>query len=239
MTNADRDDMAFTLIHEMPPPFDEGGRYGTCTAQAVAGCYAHLHHKRYGEWLTLSRLHLFYEGRKRLYGSALCDHMDCWLGSVMQALGENGACREEVWPFNIDNHCRLPRAVETAPKYRLQQYWNISGPAYLQNPGRNRDAQQALEDRIIRSLESGYPVVFVIDLNRNFAPEGPDDVIPMPAGPRWMWHAMLLYGYDRGIGMYKVQNSWGAGWGYQGKCRIPMQWINRDGRDFYAMRAPE
>lgn len=50
---------------------------------------------------------------------------------------------------------------------------------------------------------------------------------------------MIIYGYDRSIGMYKAQNSWGADWGYQGKCRIPMKWINQSGRNFSALRPPE
>jgi aminopeptidase C len=54
-----------------------------------------------------------------------------------------------------------------------------------------------------------------------------------------MIHCMIIYGYDANTGMYKVQNSWGADWGYEGKCRIPMAWINEQGRDFYALRPPE
>jgi hypothetical protein len=54
-----------------------------------------------------------------------------------------------------------------------------------------------------------------------------------------MIHCMVSYGYDRSIGMYKVQNSRGADWGYDGKGRIPMQWINQSSRDFYALRRPE
>lgn len=229
---------AFSLIAELPPPFAQGN-LGSCTAQAVAGCYAHLHHKLFGEWLTLSRLHVYYQTRWLENPGSSCRDSGAALRSACKALTK-GACREELWPYLISDYCGPPgrSCLDNAPGNQLLQYLNLDHQG-LQGPGRSRDAQQALEDLIVHSLVSGYPVVFAGELYRNFAPGPPDDRIPWPSGERWMWHAMLLYGYDRGIGMYKVQNSWGAGWGYQGKCRIPMGWINRDGIDFWTMRAVE
>jgi hypothetical protein len=240
-----------TLKEQMPPPYDEKGEWGTCTAQALAGCYAHLQYKKTGDWVRLSRLQLFYQGRfyqnhgrvnafesndPRCWNWA----MNCWLGYVIGAFADHGACREEFWPFNLGNRCPLPPAAVNAPKERLDHYWSISNSEdWLANPGRGWAAQQEVQNRIMRSIWSGSPVMFAIQLHENFAPQGEDDEIPPPVGPEWMIHCMIIYGYDTNTGMYKVQNSWGADWGYEGKCRIPMEWINERGRDFYALRPPE
>jgi C1A family cysteine protease len=237
---------AFTLIEELPCPFYEP-EAATCTAQAVAGCYAHLHRKRFGQWMALSRLHLYEQARRFFGATPPCEEKGAWLGAAIQMLAKNGACREELWPFNIDDQCGSPSSacLKDAPNHRLQQYWNIDSqyPVSLSADPRtrseSRDNQKALENLIISCLVSGYPVVFAIKLYMNFKPGPPDDRIPWPDDKFWMWHAMLLYGYDRNIRMYKVQNSWGVWWGHEGKCRIPMDWINGYGQDFYAMRAPE
>ena len=72
----------------MPRPYDEKGRWGTCTAQALAGCYAHLRHRESGERVRLSRHHLFYQGRlmqAKAYGQyelTLRQKLSCWPGHV-------------------------------------------------------------------------------------------------------------------------------------------------------------
>jgi hypothetical protein len=180
---------AYTLIEQMPPPYDEKGRWGTCTAQAVAGCYAHLQYTKTGEWVRLSRLQLFHQGRfYQNHGPVnafesndpRCRNwpMNCWLGFVIQSFADHGACREEFWPFNIDNRCPLPPAAANAPKERIDHYWSMSNSEnWLANPDRGWAAQQEMQNRITRSIVSGSPVMFAIQLHENFAPQGEDHEI--------------------------------------------------------------
>src|SRR4051812_45936574 len=62
---------AKTLLDELGPCFNQchpkkpnGECLGSCTAQAAAGCFQHLHHKLTGEWITLSRLEIYYRDRQ-------------------------------------------------------------------------------------------------------------------------------------------------------------------------------
>jgi hypothetical protein len=236
--------VAHTLIDEMPKVYDEAGRFGTSTAQAVAGCIAHRMHKQSGEWLQLSRAGIYYVGRERQYGKneeELCSHESVWLPHVMEAMTTTGACREEIWPFDMDNLCPLPSAAENAPKVTIAGYWDMSNETPFADPGRSDNHQKVLRNHIMRCILTGCPVMFAIQLYDTFEPQGPDFEIPMPKpeDSEWMQHCMIIYGYDRSLGehgMYKVQNSWGADWGYQGKCRIPMKYIDEQGRDFVSRR---
>lgn len=88
--------VAHCLIDKMPRPYDEKARWGTCTAQALASCYAHLRHKESGEWVRLPRFHLFYQGRlmqAEAIGedeSTLRQKPSCWPGYA-SSLAATGA----------------------------------------------------------------------------------------------------------------------------------------------------
>lgn len=75
------------------------------------------------------------------------------------------------------------------------------------------------------ALADGWPVVAGFAVHESFY--GPEAArtgdVPLPAaGERYVGgHAMVIVGYDDDAKRLLVRNSWGAGWGDGGHCRIP------------------
>jgi hypothetical protein len=229
---------AFNLSAEMPGAYDQG-HLGSCTAQAAVGSYAHLHHKLFNEWQTLSRMHNYWRNRMQIDPAWQCRDNGGSLRLAFKALTE-GTCREELWPYDPRTICGPPGPAcrKDAPHHQVLDYLNLDHRG-LEGPGRGQPAQLALRDLFMHSIASGYPVGFTIALHHNFEAQRPDYLVPWPAGGFRVWHAMIAYGYNAERGDASVQNSWGRAWGWEGRCRLPLGWFLRDAIDLWTLRAVE
>ena len=65
------------------------------------------------------------------------------------------------------------------------------------------------------------PILYCAPIYSNFVPDS-RGIIPMPSGTLRGGHGMALYGYKRDL--FRVRNSWGAGWGQNGDGWMPWQY---------------
>ena len=71
---------------------------------------------------------------------------------------------------------------------------------------------------IKQTLAAGYPIVFGAHVTQSFIDLGLDPTPQTLTGKSVGGHAMLMYGYDD-TGVF-VLNSWGADWGFFGRCAL-------------------
>ncbi|KAF2131723.1 cysteine proteinase [Dothidotthia symphoricarpi CBS 119687] len=85
-------------------------------------------------------------------------------------------------------------------------------------------------------LANGYPVVFAFELFYGFGNLDARGVAPTP-GPGDAYdtgHVVVAVGWDDGMGKegcFRVQNSWGEGWGEGGFFWMPFEWLGMDRPD--------
>lgn len=76
----------------------------------------------------------------------------------------------------------------------------------------------------------GYPIVFGLKLTQRFFSPGSQGIISTPnlddpKSASHGLHAMLCVGYSDPDEVFIVRNSWGSGWGHNGYCYIPYDYM--------------
>ena len=178
---------------------------GSCTGNAVANAYELLVLKTMpNKFVELSRLFVYYNSRL-VEGNVSVDD-GAYMKSSIRALYKYGICSESIWPYDISKFAVKPSTeAYTDATYRLIQNYR----------------RVASIDNVIDALNSDYPVVFGMDVYKDF--ESVYDVVPIPdknAEPTGA-HAMCLVGYDMDKKYLLAKNSFGTDWGMQGYCWIP------------------
>src|SRR4051794_27967509 len=124
--------VAKTLLEELPPCFNQcqplksnDECLGSCTAQAAAGCFTHLHHKLTGEWITLSRPEIYYRDRQ-LMDISVDDDIGASTRTAFKALAE-GVCDEAFWPYVADKFNVAPSQIclDDAQKNKIVSYFSL------------------------------------------------------------------------------------------------------------------
>ena len=202
------------LRADCPAVYDQGA-LGSCTAQAVAGAYE-LDRKRQGlDRLTPSTLFIYFEERV-LEGTV--DHdSGATLRDGMRTLDRIGTCAEPDWPYVVERFRERPpaRCYVDAARHRAVAYRRVPQ-----------------ETSAIRAcLAAGRPVVFGFSVFESFESVAVErtGVVPMP-GPderRLGGHAVVAVGYDPDA--FLVRNSWGSGWGDDGYCTMPVEYVTDPG----------
>lgn len=91
------------------------------------------------------------------------------------------------------------------------------------------------------SIASGYPVIIGFRVPQAFMTTGTDGLVSsnMSLIPN-AGHAVILTGYDDQpgsptFGRFKIRNSWGTGWGANGRGWVLYAWLTTLGADFWAI----
>ena len=213
---------ASKAIEKLPPKVDlrrfmtnieNQENTNSCVANAVAGAYEYLVKKHNEQDYDVSRLFIYYNARDLGgidgdNGSIIADAID--------GLRSYGACSEETWPFKESSVNKPP-----------------SDEAY------GEAAEFVVEDMLLvpvnliawkTCLAEGYPIVFGISLYESFDKHPKKGVVPMPTPNEVSraahgGHAMLCVGYSDTDKVFIVRNSWGDGWGDNGYCYIPYDYL--------------
>jgi len=191
---------------------EDQGRTNSCTANAVVGAMEYHLAKRDGRVTDLSRLFVYYNTR-RLNGTIARDG-GARISEAMAAALAYGACRAELWPYDISR-----MAMEPPP----QAYFDGLGHEAMQY------ARVPGAEGAVRALADGLPVVFGCFLpQRCYEEAAQTGRIPATRpderkNPPNFGHAMLLVGYDLPAKEFIVRNSWGPGWGDGGYCRFSFE----------------
>ena len=93
-------------------PVEDQGQLGSCTAQALAGALEYLQLKvlRLGglppRYRDLSRLFIYYNERAAM--GTVREDSGAMLRVGIKTLVKLGACKEEMWPYDIGRFARKP-----------------------------------------------------------------------------------------------------------------------------------
>jgi len=242
----------FKVPRKIPPrvdlragcsPVEDQGELGSCTAQALAGALEFLEIKTLqsgvsSRYRDLSRLFIYYNERKAM--GTVREDSGAMLRVGIKTLVKLGACREELWSYNIDRFVRKPsvRCYEEAQGHTITAYQRLGSLQEMK-----------------ACLAQGFPFVFGFSvyehvLSQTVARTG---VIRMPDPKERMQggHAVLAVGYDDEKELLRFRNSWGEGWGKNGYGEIPYGYLSRrdlsddfwcvqsTANDVYALRRPE
>mmetsp|Transcript_20637 Transcript_20637/g.33703 ORF Transcript_20637/g.33703 Transcript_20637/m.33703 type:complete len:508 (-) Transcript_20637:494-2017(-) len=207
-------------LRRLMTPVEKQGDIGSCTANAVAGAYEYLCNLRARETGDeagdISRLFIYYVARK---WDLMCEgrghHRVKDSGSTIEgainALVKKGACLEETYPYDPDSCNDTPHseAFDEAVNYKISKCWNIRTDA----------------NEFKHVLSKGYPIIFGCKVTKTTFTHERIISAPNPSEEITGGHAMLIVGYFESDKMFIVRNSWGEGWGNNGYCYMPYDYI--------------
>ncbi|HEY8809859.1 MAG TPA: C1 family peptidase [Solirubrobacterales bacterium] len=217
------------LRSKCPPVYNQG-RLGSCTANAIAAALEFDQIKqRQKKVFTPSRLFIYYNERA-IEGTVDSDS-GAMIRDGVKTVANQGACRENVWPYKIGAFTKKPSSASyaEAKRYQALQYQRVT-PALGQLKG---------------CLASGYPFVFGFAVYESFesAKVTRTGHAPMPKAKESLLggHAVLAVGYDEQRQWFICRNSWGPKWGMRGYFTLPYPYLVQPSlsSDFWTIRRVE
>lgn len=194
-------------------PVEDQGELGSCTAQALVGALEFLQNTEgVPTFADLSRLFVYFSERV-LEGTVLWDN-GAMLRTGIKVLRVAGACREELWPYDVTQFKRPPAKICYAEglKHRVVAYQRLTSLPEMKS-----------------CLAMGLPFVFGYSVYESGMTEEVEKtgVIPMPTDTDQLLggHAIMAVGYDDAEQMLLFRNSWGVKWGDNGYGKIPYAYL--------------
>jgi len=238
----DNRDMLFSaptaVMASLPPQADlrarcpdvyDQGQLGSCTANAIGAAFEFEQKKQGLPDFMPSRLFIYYNERT-IEGTVDSDS-GAMIRDGMKSINKVGVCSENAWSYDIAKFRRKPtkRCYTGAAKHQALVY---------------RAVVQDLH-QLQGCLASGYPFVFGFSVYESFESQdvARSGIVPLPKqGEKQLGgHAVVAVGYDDADQTFWVRNSWGAGWGQRGYCKMPYSYLTSRGlaSDFWALYTVE
>jgi len=214
------------LRAQCPPVYDQG-QLGSCTANAIAGALQFDQIKQnLAPMFVPSRLFIYYN--ERVIEGTVGSDSGAMIRDGITTVADQGACPEELWPYDIDQFGDQPpdNCYQVAAQHQAVQYQAVA---------------QDL-DQMKGCLAAGNPFVFGFTVYQSFESDqvARTGVVPLPgSGERALGgHAVLAVGYDDASTRFVARNSWGAGWGMSGYFTIPYSYLLQPGlsADFWVIQ---
>lgn len=213
----------YDLWPHVPPIWDQG-RLGSCTAHGSLRAFL-TEALRQGEKVPmLSRLMQYFDTRS-IEGTTDYD-AGGEVRDAIRVLAQFGCAPETDWPYNIEDFAVKPppTAYTDAAQHMAVKYQSIT----VGGPGAP----------IRTALASGLAVAFGFSVPQSFQDGSWDpatQVLPLP-GLREQFvggHCVAITGYDfsrleHPEPYFVVDNSWGSGWGFEGRFRMAADWFSPD-----------
>lgn len=197
------------LRDKCPPVYDQG-QLGSCTAFAITGAIEYQQKAQGIEDFRLSELFVYY--LERAIEHSVRYDAGAMIRDGMKAVNAQGACREQLWPYDIAKFARKPprKAYNNALLERTLTYARVE------------------QNGIKAVLASEKPVIFGFTVYESFMTSevARTGVVPMPdfATEKVVGgHAVMAVGYTADT--YIFRNSWGTSWGQQGYGMLPCQYV--------------
>jgi C1A family cysteine protease len=213
---------AIDLRDKCGKPYDQG-KIKSCSANALASVLNYLGNKDGIPIEPPSRLFMYYNERV-LTGHQGTDHGSS-LRDGIKAVAKQGACNEQLWPYDTDKVCVQP----TEECYQKTEVRTIGYASIAQ---RIDDMKACLAD--------GFPFVFGMVAHNSMCYVGTDGKLPMPTAsdPVLGNHAVMAAGYDDDRKALVVLNSVGTEWGMRGYCYMPYAYATDSNLayDFWTIR---
>lgn len=198
------------LIGGPQQPYDQG-QLGSCTANALAFCFAYNAYKldtvAYKKVFMPSRLDIYYNERLHMGKAYTRQDSGANISDAEYVLENVGVVPESNWTYydnsNVSSFYTQPSAVKSSSRTKTSTQQMIS---VNQN-----------EVALKTALSSGYPIIFGFIVYDSFESQAVANtgIVPMPnlATEQLLGgHAVVLVGYTNN-GYFIVRNSWGVNWG--------------------------
>ena len=203
------------------PPIGQQGREGSCVAWACAYAVKSFEMKgatrmdyTIGSTDVLNPMGV--ASPEYLFNRINLNNNDCSVGSyfvgfdknrgALDVLKSEGVAPWALAPYSDTNGCGT---VENAK----EPVSPLAGQNKIKNYARVYDLSK---NSLKTLLNKQHPIIFSANPSDGFMSAGPDFVWTSGIGPATRGHAMVIMGYDDTKQAYKVQNSWGTGWGDNG-----------------------
>jgi hypothetical protein len=195
-------------------PVRDHGETKSVVAHPVAAAYEYLLKRHRGDaGYDASRLFIYFNAR-----AASGDEGEDGGASIAQAIAsvtEYGACSARAWPFDLAQVVNKP-----------------SDAAYEEAAGFTIDEAALVPVELgawKQALAEGNPIIFGIYLFESFDRQRQPGLVLVPTDNdlerEQGEHAMLCVGYCDADEVFIVRNSWGPGWGDEGYCYIPFEYM--------------
>jgi len=204
------------------------GDLGSCVANATSSAILFFQKRSKKREFQASRLYIYYFSR--LVENSIYIDAGCEIRTAMKAVAKYGACREELFPYNIEKFTQRPN-----------KFLRKEGKSLIKN-FRYLAIDQELN--IIKNcLFQGYPIIFGIELyeSSECSKNLKSGIISMPDINNEKYiggHCVLLVGYDDINEMFCFLNSWGSDVGDDGYFYIAYDYVldNSLATDFWTIR---
>ncbi|HUJ23796.1 MAG TPA: C1 family peptidase [Bryobacteraceae bacterium] len=197
----------------LPPVYDQQD-LGSCTANAVAAAVDFERRKQSEQFLTPSRLFIYYN--ERVIEGYPDQDAGAELRDGIKTVAAQGVCPESAWPYDESQFATMPpdACYTDAVKFKALQYSRVTQTSYFP-----RHCLAIL----------GRPVVFGINAYDALESDqvAATGIVPMP-GPDDTpigGHAICLAGYDDSKQLFTFRNSWGDSWGDAGYGYLPYAYV--------------
>jgi C1A family cysteine protease len=217
---------AVDLRPECPPVYDQG-QLGSCTGNGIAGAVEFDQKKQGTTEYTPSRLFIYYN--ERVIEGTVSQDAGAQIRDGIKVVVKLGAPPEGDWPYDIAEFAKKPptTAYADAKKDIVSSYARV--------------AQDLTQMR--GCLASGFPFVFGFTVYDSFESQqvAQTGIVPMPSSGESVLggHCVVAVGYDDSERHFVIRNSWGTGWGLQGYCFMPYEYLMSPhlANDFWTIRA--
>lgn len=217
-------DTSMTLETELSldmPPIGNQGNQGSCTSWACTYAAASfIKHKTNTSWSYFNYENTGFDYSHLLspaytYNQITNNCGGTSLHATLSMLKNQGACSLYQFPYNQNNCITQPNSSQTtaALSNKINGFKKVNNNAYIR-----------------WAIHYGYPVVFVAQLDAKFGKQSTSD-------GKKIWrsntselkglHAMCVIGFSNIRRAYLVQNSWGTGWGNNGRIWIDYTKFNQ------------
>jgi len=224
--------VSLPAVFELPlqiPIYDQED-IGSCVANSACACYRFESAQIMGNFdFNPSRLFEYYNARK-LQGWEKEDS-GAYIRDGFKAMNKWGLAKEDLWPYRTSDFAKEPNS----------QVYSDG----LNNVIVKYAAVQQSETVIKQTLLSGAAVSFGFNVYSSFMygswTSNDPAIMPIPKKNEQMLggHAVTIIGYDDSKKSFLIQNSWGTGWGNDGKFWMPYSFLlnSTECDDFWAIES--
>ena len=217
---------AVDLRSECPPVYDQG-QLGSCTGNGIAGAIEFDQRKQGTEEFTPSRLFIYYN--ERVIEGTVNQDSGAQIRDGIKVVATLGAPPERIGPTTSPN----------SPKSRRLRRMPMPSRTLFSSYARVAQDLTQMQG----CIAGGYPFVFGFTVYESFESEqvATTGIVPMPGSGETVvgGHCVVAVGYDDSNRTFVVRNSWGTGWGLQGYCRMPYEYLITPhlANDFWTIRS--
>ena len=202
---------SFFAIGGDQQPYDQGN-LGSCTANALAFCFAYSALKNKFPVFMPSRLDIYYQERK--HGGTITLDSGANISDCEYVLENVGLITENAWKYNDDARNKTFYMMPIDAKYDIRTKINSENMFFVNNT----------ENELKSVLSQGYPIIFgFLGRESEFCSQSVTNtgIMKMPQISKYdldnndsdiFGHAVVCVGYTDD-GYFLVRNSWGVNWG--------------------------